>query len=79
MSNDVTSIHWYDGQLVSGSRLSLPLQDPALLYGATVFTTLRIYENRLDHPWTAWQAHVTRTQRSLQAFGWSAPDWDRLQ
>ncbi|MGF1524413.1 MAG: aminotransferase class IV [Leptolyngbyaceae cyanobacterium] len=79
MSLDATSIYWYDGQLGSGSTLSLPLQDPALLYGATVFTTLRIYESRLDHPWTAWQAHVARTQRSLHAFGWPTPDWDRLQ
>ena len=71
--------HWYDGELMTGSLLSLPLHDPALLYGASVFTTLRVYEHCLTHPLTAWQAHRDRTQRSLQAFGWAAPDWQALQ
>lgn len=71
--------YWYDGQLICEGRLSLPVQDPGLLYGATVFTTLRVYEKTLDHPWTAWQAHVDRTTRSLQAFHWEMPDWEKIR
>ncbi|MEM9003018.1 MAG: aminotransferase class IV [Cyanobacteria bacterium P01_F01_bin.86] len=79
MSAVETPTYWYAGQLITESTLVLPLQEPALLYGATIFTTLRVYERRLDHPWTAWQAHINRTRRSLQAFEWSEPDWARVQ
>ena len=78
-SDERSPTYWYDGNLMSGDTLSLPLQDPGWLYGATVFTTLRIYENRLDHPWTAWPEHVQRTQRSLQAFAWPSPDWGHVE
>ncbi|WP_239112361.1 aminotransferase class IV [Halomicronema sp. CCY15110] len=71
--------HWYAGQLVTGDTLMLSMHDPGLLFGATVFTTLRIYENDLDHPWTAWPSHCQRVARSLQAFHWSAPDWTRVR
>jgi 4-amino-4-deoxychorismate lyase len=71
--------YWYNGHLFTEDRLTLPVQDPGLLYGATVFTTLRVYEKNLDHPWTAWQAHVIRTTRSLRAFQWPLPDWAHLR
>lgn len=74
-----SSQYWYSGQLCGGDTLALPCHDPGLLFGATVFTTLRIYEKNLDHPWTAWTAHIERTQRSLQAFHWPAPDWQRVR
>ena len=73
------SQYWYDGRPVIAETVSLPLFDPGWLYGATLFTTLRIYENALDHPWTAWSAHVERTARSLQALHWPAPDWERVR
>ena len=71
--------YWYAGQLMQSATLTLPVQDPGLLYGATVFTTLRVYDHNLDHPWTAWQAHLDRTARSLQAFHWAMPDWSRIR
>jgi len=71
--------YWYDGQRIAGAALALPCQEPGLLFGATVFTTLRVYDQQLDHPWTAWAAHVARTQRSLQAFHWPEPDWERVR
>ncbi|WP_239651458.1 hypothetical protein [Neosynechococcus sphagnicola] len=64
---------WYDGELHTGTTLSLPLQDPGLIYGATLFTTLRVYGLQLDHPLTLWQLHCQRLQRSLEAFGWQPP------
>ena len=73
------SCYWYDGRLIEGGALTLPLRDPGMLFGATVFTTLRVYENSLAHPWTAWQAHMERVARSLQAFHWSNPDWEKVR
>ncbi len=69
---------WYDGELHQGDRLSLDPTDPALLYGATLFTTLRVYET-LDHPRTHWAEHQIRLQTSLEALNWQMPDWDRVR
>lgn len=71
--------YWYDGQLIEGDTLTVPCQEPGLLFGATVFTTLRVYDQQLTHPWTAWAAHMARIQRSLQVFHWAAPDWQRVR
>lgn len=69
---------WYDGNLVSGSTITLEISDPGWLYGATVFTTLRVYGNALQHPLTRWKAHQQRLQHSIAIFGWQPPDWQRL-
>lgn len=73
------SRYWHNGRLYTGETLSLPLHDPGLLFGASVFTTLRVYENNLDHPWTAWQSHLERVQRSLRSFHWPMPDWAQIR
>jgi branched-subunit amino acid aminotransferase/4-amino-4-deoxychorismate lyase len=70
---------WYDGELVLADRLSLPIGDPALLYGATLFSTMRVYGHSLDHPLTQWQAHCDRLRTSVAAFGWIEPDWQRIR
>ena len=71
-------VFWYDGQLIKGQKLELAIDDPALTYGATVFTTLRVYQS-LDHPLTQWAEHLTRLRSSLEAFHWSQPDWGRIR
>ena len=71
--------YWYAGQLRTGDTLTLPRQDLGLLYGATLFTTLRVYDCNLDHAWTAWTAHQARLTRSLQAFHWVEPDWQQVR
>lgn len=71
--------YWYDGQLCFADTLTLPLTDPAWCYGATVFTTLRVYGHSLRHPWTAWAAHQARIASSLESFAWTTPDWDNLR
>jgi 4-amino-4-deoxychorismate lyase len=76
MTND---IFWYDGKLIYSQTLELNINDPGLLYGATVFTTLRIYNNSLDDNLTNWQAHCDRLLFSLQSFGWQQPDWRRVR
>jgi 4-amino-4-deoxychorismate lyase len=70
---------WYNGELIAGDRLTLNLTDSGLLYGASVFTTLRVYQQSLDHPLTHWEKHGDRLRHSLEVFGWSFPDWKRVR
>jgi len=57
----------------------LSINDPGLLYGCTVFTTLRVYHSSLDYSLTNWTAHCDRLKSSLQAFAWQLPNWQRLR
>jgi 4-amino-4-deoxychorismate lyase len=59
--------------------LTIDINNPALLYGATVFTTMRVYDRSLEHRLTNWQAHCDRLSNSLQAFAWQLPDWQILR
>ncbi|ACK72137.1 aminotransferase class IV [Gloeothece citriformis PCC 7424] len=70
---------WYNGQLIEGETLVLNVSDPGLIYGATVFTTVRVYDQSLDHPLTHWGCHCDRLSQSLERFGWLFPDWQRLK
>lgn len=70
---------WYDGCLVEGNALSINTDDPALLYGATAFTTLRVYNRSLADPLTQWDAHCDRVRSSITAFGWQLPNWQRIE
>ena len=70
---------WYDGKLKQGSQLKLEISDPGLRYGATCFTTMRIYDRSLSHPLTSWQAHCDRLQNSIAIFNWSQPNWQHLE
>ncbi|GFE71224.1 hypothetical protein CFPU101_38340 [Chroococcus sp. FPU101] len=70
---------WYDGQLIEKDELTLSIDHPSLLYGAMVFTTLRIYGQTLEHPLTHWQDHCDRLRHSLQVFGWPSPSWNQIQ
>lgn len=72
-------MYWYNGALIETNRIDLDIQDPGLLYGATVFTTVRVYRKSLDHPLTHWQDHLERLRSSLQAFDWPLPDWNQLR
>jgi 4-amino-4-deoxychorismate lyase len=69
---------WYDGQAEPGDIINLSITDPGLLYGATVFSTVRVYED-LGQPRSAWKAHCDRLRQSIQAFNWVEPDWARLR
>ncbi len=71
--------YWFNGQLCDGNDIALAVNDPAFLYGATVFTTLRVYGDRLDHPLTHWTAHQRRLTQALADFGWSAPAWAQVR
>ncbi len=70
---------WYNGNLIQAGTLELAIDDPGLLYGATVFTTLRIYHQSLENSLTNWMGHCDRLQTSVQTFGWQQPDWQRVR
>ena len=59
--------------------MELATDDPGLLYGATVFTTLRVYQQSLDSARTNWQGHCDRLHITLQTFSWQQPQWDRIR
>jgi branched-subunit amino acid aminotransferase/4-amino-4-deoxychorismate lyase len=71
--------YWLDGTLYQGDHLSLKTNEPGLIYGATVFTTLRVYKADLNHPLTAWDAHCNRIRHALTAFQWPQPDWQNIR
>lgn len=72
-------MHWYDGQRVEADEITRPINDPGLLYGATIFTTLRVWQDSLDHPLSFWQEHCDRLCHSLSFFGWIEPNWPKLR
>lgn len=72
-------LFWYTGSLIQSGTLELAIDDPGFIYGATVFTTLRVYHDSLDHPLTNWAGHCERLQFSVKTFGWQPPDWHRLR
>ena len=65
--------------MIESQTLELEIDDPGLLYGATVFTTLRVYDNSLDSRLTYWRSHCDRLKFSLQTFDWRLPDEERLR
>ncbi|WP_086687917.1 aminotransferase class IV [Nostoc sp. T09] len=72
-------MYWYNGKLIQSQSLELDINDPGLLYGATIFTTMRVYENSLDSRLTNWLLHCDRLLLSLKTFAWQQPDWNRLR
>jgi 4-amino-4-deoxychorismate lyase len=70
---------WYNGQLIDGDRLELEITNPGLLYGATVFTTMRIYQQDLHHPLTHWLDHQQRLIVTLKKLHWKQPHWQKIE
>jgi 4-amino-4-deoxychorismate lyase len=69
---------YYDGDLRQEDQIKLDINDPALLYGTTIFTTLRIYDYSLAHPLTNWQAHCYRLLSTIKQFNWQLPNWENI-
>lgn len=72
-------MYWYAGQPEASDAIALPVDHPALLYGATVFTTMRVYNHSLAHPWTDWSHHGDRLRRQIQLLHWSEPNWHQVE
>jgi 4-amino-4-deoxychorismate lyase len=72
-------MYWYDGELIESETIQLPINEPGLLFGATIFTTLRIYGNSLDSRLTNWQAHQQRLLSSVQNLDFQQPSWENIR
>ncbi|WP_371934071.1 aminotransferase class IV [Chroococcidiopsis sp. CCNUC1] len=70
---------WYNGDLITTNVIELAVDDPGLLYGATVFTTLRVYCQSLDRPLTNWKRHCDRLRSSIQFLDWQEPNWQKVR
>ena len=70
---------WYCGEQINSEYLQLNTNDPGFCYGATVFTTMRIYDHLLTHPLTSWQAHCDRLKNTIETFQWQQPNWYSLE
>jgi len=68
-------MYWYCGQLIKSTTLTLDVDDPGLIYGATVFTTIRVYQSCINHRLTSWHAHCFRLKSTLETFDWKQPNW----
>ncbi len=72
-------MYWYNGELIESQFIQLPIDEPGLLFGATIFTTLRIYNNSLDSRLTNWEAHCKRLQYSVQKLNFQQPNWQNIR
>ena len=71
-------MYWFDGAWYEGDQITLSITEPGLIYGATLFTTLRVYQGSLSHPLSHWSAHCERLQNSLIELGWPVCDWSEI-
>ncbi|BAU14522.1 aminotransferase, class IV superfamily [Leptolyngbya sp. NIES-3755] len=70
--------YWYNGNAIESDQIQLSITDPGLIYGATTFTTLRVYES-LDHVLTQWNEHCARLRNTIGIFHWQAPNWENIR
>lgn len=72
-------MQWYDGELWSDSDLSSgPFNSLGLRFGASVFTTMRIYAQDVRHPRSLYTAHCDRLRHSACSFNWITPNWSSI-
>lgn len=70
---------YYDGQFYENNTISLDINDSTWLYGATIFTTMRVYNQSLNHPFTNWQKHCDRLLNSMKELEWQEPKWALIE
>ncbi|MEB3225275.1 MAG: aminotransferase class IV, partial [Synechococcus sp.] len=69
---------WYGGQWYDGDAISLKVNDPSFLFGATLFTTLRVHNGSLADPRSLWPRHGNRLRHSVESLGWVVPNWENI-
>jgi 4-amino-4-deoxychorismate lyase len=83
-------MYWYCGRSIESQTIELAINDPGLLYGATVFTTFRtdlLFVVRQDPRllrevgdlMDLTSKHCDRLRASLSDLDWHQPDWDRVR
>ncbi|MGG6268797.1 aminotransferase class IV [Leptolyngbya sp. AN03gr2] len=70
--------YWYNGNAIESNQIELSIADPGLIYGATTFTTLRVYGS-LDYPLTQWNEHCARLRHTIDTFHWQSPNWENIR
>ncbi|MGD1902865.1 MAG: aminotransferase class IV [Geitlerinemataceae cyanobacterium] len=75
---DRAQLCWYDGERYDDGRFPIAANEPGLIFGATVFSTMRVYGGGFDDPRTAWPAHRRRLEGAIAAFGWPQPSWESI-
>jgi 4-amino-4-deoxychorismate lyase len=68
-------MYWYCGKSIESQTIELDINDPGLLYGATVFTTLRT--DRLSV--SVYDLHCQRLRSSIDELEWCQPNWERVR
>ena len=71
--------YWFAGDWHESDMINLSVTEPSLLYGATIFTTLRAFDNNLHHPNSHWSAHGDRLRNTIQNLDWSKPNWQNIE
>lgn len=72
-------MYWYNGNILDSNHIELEIYNPAFLYGATIFTTMRIYEKSLNHQLTNFQAHLNRLKNTIKKFNYINPNWQDIE
>ncbi len=86
-------MYWYCGKSIESHTIELAINDPGLLYGATVFTTFRTDRfvvgqdpqllvreaSRREEVGDLRDLHYDRLQSSLSDLDWHQPDWERVR
>jgi 4-amino-4-deoxychorismate lyase len=68
-------MYWYCGRSIESQTIELDINDPGLLYGATVFTTFRT--DKLSPG--IFELHCDRLRSSISNLGWNQPNWERVR
>jgi 4-amino-4-deoxychorismate lyase len=68
-------MYWYCGKSIASNSIGLDINDPGLLYGATVFTTFRT--DRLSA--SVYDRHYERLKLSIEDLNWDRPDWSQVR
>jgi len=60
---------WLNGRFVEGAEAQLPLDDGAILFGDSLFETLRVEDGHALRT----ELHLDRLERSARLLGWPSP------
>ena len=66
-------MYWYCGRSIESQTIELDINEPGLLYGATVFTTFR------TDALAGYDLHCDRLRSSIADLDWYQPDWERVR
>ncbi len=76
-------LYWYCGKSIESQTIELNISDPGLLYGATVFTTLRsdagLNPRLLGEVGDLIDLHCDRLKLSIEDLGWYQPNWEQVR